>query len=214
MRSGPDQRPRGRFNANRPFKQQPRTPQNSQTFDSNGPNIKIRGSAYQIFERYLALAREATASGDRIAAENLYQHAEHYFRINNARRDGNQQGTPPRPTTPADVEMNSSEADSGHFIFNEYYPTEEEFLFALADAVHEEYRAVVAAGFVLQIDDPGLPDWWDMLKPEPTVESYRRFARLRIDAVNRALAGIPEDRVRYHLCWGSWHGPHTHDLPL
>jgi hypothetical protein len=53
-----------------------------------------------------------------------------------------------------------------------------------------------------------------MLKPEPTVESYRRFAQLRIDAVNRALAGIPEDRVRYHLCWGSWHGPHTHDLPL
>ena len=111
MRSGPD-RPRGRFNANRPFKQQPRVPQNNQTFDSNGPNIKIRGSAYQIFERYLALAREATASGDRIAAENFYQHAEHYFRINNARREGNQQGTPPRPTTPADVEMNSPEPDS------------------------------------------------------------------------------------------------------
>jgi 5-methyltetrahydropteroyltriglutamate--homocysteine methyltransferase len=55
-----------------------------------------------------------------------------------------------------------------HFIFNEYYKTEEEFLFALADALHEEYRAVVAAGFVLQVDDPGLPDWWDMLKPEPT----------------------------------------------
>src|SRR5437764_1178636 len=100
------------------------------------------------------------------------------------------------------------------FIFNEYYPTEEALLFALGAAVHEEYRAVVAAGFVLQIDDPGLPEWWDMLKPEPTVESYRRFARLRIDAVNRALAGIPEDKVRYHLCWGSWHGPHTHDLPL
>jgi len=87
-------------------------PQNNQTFDSNGPNIKIRGSAHQIFERYLALAREATASDDRIAAENFYQHAEHYFRINNARREGDQQGTPPRPTTPADVEMNSSEADS------------------------------------------------------------------------------------------------------
>jgi 5-methyltetrahydropteroyltriglutamate--homocysteine methyltransferase len=101
-----------------------------------------------------------------------------------------------------------------HFIFNEYYQTEEEFLFALAEAVREEYRAVVEAGFVLQIDDPGLPDWWDMLKPEPTVEQYRKFARLRIDAVNHALAGIPEDRVRYHLCWGSWHGPHTHDLPL
>ena len=112
MRSGPDQRPRGRFNANRSFKQQPRIPQNSQTFDSNGPNVKIRGSAYQIFERYLALAREATATGDRIAAENFYQHAEHYFRINNARREGNQQGTPPRPSTPADVEMNPSEQDS------------------------------------------------------------------------------------------------------
>jgi 5-methyltetrahydropteroyltriglutamate--homocysteine methyltransferase len=101
-----------------------------------------------------------------------------------------------------------------HFIFNEYYKTEEEFLFALADALREEYRAVVAAGFILQVDDPGLPDWWDMLKPEPSVEAYRQFARLRIDAVNHALAGIPEDKVRYHLCWGSWHGPHTHDLPL
>jgi hypothetical protein len=66
----------------------------------------------------------------------------------------------------------------------------------------------------LQIDDPGLPDWWDMLKPEPSVEAYRQFARLRIAAVNHALAGIPEESVRYHLCWGSWHGPHTHDLPL
>jgi hypothetical protein len=83
-----------------------------------------------------------------------------------------------------------------HFIFNEYYKTEEEFLFALADALREEYRAVVAAGFVLQIDDPGLPDWWDMLKPEPTVEAYRKFAKLRIDAVNHALAGIPEEKVR------------------
>ena len=53
-----------------------------------------------------------------------------------------------------------------------------------------------------------------MLKPEPSVEAYREFARRRIDAVNHALAGIPEERVRYHLCWGSWHGPHTHDLPL
>ena len=65
-----------------------------------------------------------------------------------------------------------------------------------------------------RVDDPGLVDWWDMLKPEPSVEAYRQFARLRIDAVNHALAGIPEESVRYHLCWGSWHGPHTHDLPL
>jgi 5-methyltetrahydropteroyltriglutamate--homocysteine methyltransferase len=101
-----------------------------------------------------------------------------------------------------------------HFIFNEYYKSEEEFVFALAEAIGEEYRAVVAAGFVLQIDDPGLPDWWDMIKPKPTVEAYRKFAKLRIDAVNHALAGIPEEKVRYHLCWGSWHGPHTNDLPL
>jgi 5-methyltetrahydropteroyltriglutamate--homocysteine methyltransferase len=101
-----------------------------------------------------------------------------------------------------------------HFIFNEYYKTEEEFIFALAEAIGEEYRAVVSAGFVLQIDDPGLPDWWDMIKPEPSVAAYRKFAKLRIDAVNHALAGIPEEKVRYHLCWGSWHGPHTNDLPL
>jgi Domain of unknown function (DUF4167) len=106
----PEQRPRGRFNANRPFKQQPRYPQNNQTFDSNGPNVKVRGSAHQIFERYVTLAREATAIGDRIAAENFYQHAEHYLRIDNARREGNRQET--RPTTPADIEMNSSEAAS------------------------------------------------------------------------------------------------------
>jgi hypothetical protein len=85
-------------------------PQRSQTFDSNGPNVKIRGNAYQVFERYVALAREAATSGDRIAAENLYQHAEHYFRIMNANGEGGQQGAP-RPTTPADFEMSGSEAD-------------------------------------------------------------------------------------------------------
>jgi hypothetical protein len=68
--------------------------------------VKIRGNAYQVFERYVALAREAAASGDRIAAENLYQHAEHYFRVMNANGDANAQGAP-RPTTPADVEMGS-----------------------------------------------------------------------------------------------------------
>src|SRR5512146_184003 len=82
----------------------PRLPHRIQTFDSNGPNVKIRGNAYQVFERYVALAREAQASGDRVAAENLYQHAEHYFRIMNALGEGQGQG-PPRPTTPADLEM-------------------------------------------------------------------------------------------------------------
>jgi hypothetical protein len=86
----------------------PRLPQRMQTFDSSGPSVKIRGNAYQVFERYVALAREATTSGDRIAAENLYQHAEHYFRIVNADGQGNPMGAP-RPMTPADTEMSGME---------------------------------------------------------------------------------------------------------
>jgi len=85
-------------------------PQRSQTFDSNGPNVKIRGSAYQVFERYVALAREAATSGDRIAAENPYQHAEHYFRVMNANGEGSPHGAP-RPMTPADLETGGSETE-------------------------------------------------------------------------------------------------------
>src|ERR1700680_3069566 len=112
MRSGSDQRPRGRYNGNRPFPQQQRPPQRNQTVDSNGPNIKIRRSAHQIFERYVALAREAAIGGDRIAAENFYQHAEHYLRIANASREGNQQETP-RAATPADVVMKAMSQKRG-----------------------------------------------------------------------------------------------------
>jgi 5-methyltetrahydropteroyltriglutamate--homocysteine methyltransferase len=101
-----------------------------------------------------------------------------------------------------------------HFFHNEYYERDEEFVFALAEAMRHEYRAIVDAGFLLQIDDPALPDTYDMLVPPPAIEEYRRFAAFRIDALNHALEGIPEDRVRYHICWGSWHGPHTHDLPF
>ena len=109
MRPGQNKRSRGRnggggggggpHHGNRP-----RLPHRIQTFDSNGPNVKIRGNAYQVFERYVALAREAQASGDRIAAESLYQHAEHYFRVMNAQGEG-QGGGPPRPITPADADM-------------------------------------------------------------------------------------------------------------
>ncbi len=101
-----------------------------------------------------------------------------------------------------------------HHIGNEFYKTDEEFVFALAEALREEYRAVVDAGFILQIDDPGLVNSWDMIKPEPTVSEYRRYIKTRVDALNHALSGIPADRVRHHFCWGSWHGAHTHDLPL
>src|SRR5246500_3572730 len=104
MRPGPNKRSRGRGNGGNPHYNRPRMPQRTQTFDSNGPNVKIRGNAYQVFERYVALAREAATSGDRIAAENLYQHAEHYFRIMNAQGEGQGHGQP-RPTTPADAEM-------------------------------------------------------------------------------------------------------------
>jgi 5-methyltetrahydropteroyltriglutamate--homocysteine methyltransferase len=97
---------------------------------------------------------------------------------------------------------------------NRHYPTAEKFLEAIALALRVEYRAIVDAGFLLQLDDPGLPDTWDMLDPHPTVQEYKHYAMLRVDALNHALEGIPEDRVRYHICWGSWHGPHTTDIPL
>src|SRR6266446_4519989 len=118
MRPGQNKRSRGRNGGGGPHgggggphHNRPRgMPNRIQTFDSNGPNVKIRGNAYQVFERYVALAREAAASGDRIAAENLYQHAEHYFRIMNANGDANAQGAP-RPTTPADLEMGGVEGE-------------------------------------------------------------------------------------------------------
>src|SRR3981189_978618 len=94
-------------NNNNPNRQ--RMPNRMQTFDSNGPSVKIRGNAYQVFERYVALAREAATSGDRIAAENLYQHAEHYFRVVNASRDGSQQGTSPQPTAPTNAAISETE---------------------------------------------------------------------------------------------------------
>jgi len=97
---------------------------------------------------------------------------------------------------------------------NRHYSTTEAFLHAISGALRVEYRAIVDAGFVLQLDDPGLPDTWDMLDPHPTLEQYQRYAMLRVEALNEALEGIPEDRVRYHICWGSWHGPHTTDIPL
>lgn len=101
-----------------------------------------------------------------------------------------------------------------HFLFNEYYSTDEEFIFALAQALRPEYQAVIDAGFLLQIDDPGLPDAWPTFFPEPPIEDYRKYATVRIEALNEALKGLPEDRIRYHVCWGSRHGPHTDDLPL
>jgi 5-methyltetrahydropteroyltriglutamate--homocysteine methyltransferase len=97
---------------------------------------------------------------------------------------------------------------------NAYYKTYEEFLFAAADAMREEYKAIVEAGLILQLDDPALATNWDMIDPEPPVEEYRKFAMMQVEALNHAIRGLPRDRIRFHLCWGSWHGPHTTDIPL
>jgi 5-methyltetrahydropteroyltriglutamate--homocysteine methyltransferase len=97
---------------------------------------------------------------------------------------------------------------------NRYYPSEEAYVFAIAEALKTEYRAIVDAGFLLQIDDPGLGETWDLIIPAPPLEEYRKMQARNIDALNHALEGIPADRVRYHLCWGSWQGPHVTDLGL
>ena len=110
MRPGQTSRPRGRNNGNNPYRNRQQMPHQSQTLDSNGPNIKIRGNPPQIFERYVALAREASTSGDRVATENLYQHAEHYFRVMNTANQGHQHGVT-GPTAAADLQTEMSEEE-------------------------------------------------------------------------------------------------------
>src|SRR6202047_1044947 len=99
-------------------------------------------------------------------------------------------------------------------IGNSYYKTEEELLYACADAMREEYKAIIDAGLILQIDDPAIAENWDMVNPEPTVADYRKFTMGLVAALNHALKGLPRDRIRFHLCWGSWHGPHMTDIPM
>ncbi len=96
----------------------------------------------------------------------------------------------------------------------EHYKDEESYLAALADALHQEYQAIVDAGLYVQVDDAFLPYMYERMVPPLSKAEYRRWAELRIDALNRALAGIPEQRSRYHICWGSWNGPHVFDVPL
>jgi len=110
--------------------------------------------------------------------------------------------------------MTSIAPGSASRIGNEHYKTEEELLYACADAMREEYRAIIDAGLVLQLDDPAVAENWDMINPAPSVEGYKKFAMVRIEALNHALRGLPQDRIRFHLCWGSWHGPHVTDIPL
>jgi 5-methyltetrahydropteroyltriglutamate--homocysteine methyltransferase len=108
-------------------------------------------------------------------------------------------------TAPASLEVYRS---------NEYYSSEEAFLEALAEALRQEYKTIVDSGILLQIDDAWLPALWDRIGIEMGLEAFQRRCRVRVETLNHALRGIPEDRIRYHFCWGSWHGPHAYDLAL
>lgn len=108
-------------------------------------------------------------------------------------------------TAPASIEVGRR---------NEFYRDEEEFVFALADALRVEYEAIANAGFLVQVDDAWLAALWDRIGVKMGLDAYKKYCMLRVDALNHALANVPEEQVRYHLCWGSWHGPHAHDIPL
>lgn len=97
---------------------------------------------------------------------------------------------------------------------NEYYKSEGEFVYAIAEAMRVEYETIAASGVTLQVDDAWLPALWDRIGLQMGLPAFLKYCALRIDALNHALRNIPEERVRYHLCWGSWHGPHAYDLEL
>jgi 5-methyltetrahydropteroyltriglutamate--homocysteine methyltransferase len=104
-------------------------------------------------------------------------------------------------------------ASVGYDAANEHYASERDYVFAIASALREEYREIHKAGFVLQVDDAVLANMYDHLV-EQSPQRYREWAELRVDALNHALEGIPEDRIRYHVCFGSWHVPHVADAQL
>jgi 5-methyltetrahydropteroyltriglutamate--homocysteine methyltransferase len=96
---------------------------------------------------------------------------------------------------------------------NEYYPSEKAYVYAIADALREEYLAIYKAGLLLPVDDAVLANMYDDLV-QTSPQHYREWANLRVEALNHALEGIPEERIRYHVCFGSWHVPHVADAPL
>jgi 5-methyltetrahydropteroyltriglutamate--homocysteine methyltransferase len=97
---------------------------------------------------------------------------------------------------------------------NEHYKDEDAFLEAGAEAMREEYKAIVDAGLILQLDDPLVAEGFDQVVPEPSAAEYRKYAMRWIEAINHAIRGLPPDRIRFHLCWGSWHGPHSTDIAM
>src|SRR5512145_207712 len=97
---------------------------------------------------------------------------------------------------------------------NEYYKNDEELMEAIADAMREEYSAIVDAGLLVQLDDARAAVTYDRMVPPASFADYRRWLERQVEAINRATEGIPAERIRYHVCWGSWPGPHTTDVPL
>jgi len=108
-------------------------------------------------------------------------------------------------TAPASLEV---------YRWNEYYRSEEEFVYGIAEAMRVEYETIARSDVVLQIDDAWLVALWDRIGIAMGLEAFRKRSAMRIEALNYALRNVPEDRVRYHLCWGSWHGPHAYDIEL
>ena len=97
---------------------------------------------------------------------------------------------------------------------NEYYKSEEELIRAIGAAMRSEYRTIIDAGLVLQLDDARAAVTYDRMVPPGSFADYRKWLALQVDVLNEAIAGLPADRIRYHVCWGSWPGPHTTDVPL
>lgn len=95
-----------------------------------------------------------------------------------------------------------------------YHEDEEASLWAWAEVLREEYRAIIDSGLILQFDDPGFAESWDQINPEPSVEDYLKFTSRNVEALNWAIRDLPQDRMRFHLCHGSWHGPHSTDIDL
>ena len=120
-----------------------------------------------------------------------------------------------RPTaSPRASSRSSRPASCFPNLIDEHYGSEDAALMGIAEALREEYKAIVDAGLYVQIDDAYIPFMYDVIVPPGTMADYKAWAQPRIDALNHALEGIPEDRVRYHVCWGSWNGPHTGDIAL
>jgi 5-methyltetrahydropteroyltriglutamate--homocysteine methyltransferase len=131
------------------------------------------------------------------------------------RRDIDNLATAVRSTRVEEAFMTAVSPATLQILPNAYYKNAEDYTWALAEAIREEYKAIVDAGFILQIDDPALVDiydWWFSMNDD--IAGFRKWAAFQVEAVNHALEGIPEDRIRFHICWGSWHGPHKGDVGL